>query len=738
MSAGPALLQTIDPNTLETPTTRMRDAQDVQNFVRRLIDNDATRSYKRARLNGLVDGRPPYRASKLREQGRADACNVNWGRARSYLEAGAGSFYDLFSEAPGYFTIFTAYGTPEQQDTWNNIIAEEADNALRSSPVWDYEMQVSIDNMTLHGCGPLMFEDSFKCVPKAFLCGDLKVPEFAKSDTFYWEVGMIQGTYYPVELFNFIRQADHAKRCGWNVEHTRKVIANAMNIRTSEGIQYEWEFYQSELKNNACSYYDETLVCRLAHVFWKEFDGSITHAIVERDNASGLESEFLFLHTGRYKKFSEFIHPIYWDHGNGGYHHSVTGLGVKMYGAMELENRLLCNMADKAFAPKLIFKPTSTEATQRIQLAKIGEYGLLPKGADMVQYPMSGMINDNVEMYQVVKDVNSDVLSSYKQTGAPQTSGNPPTKFQKMYEASMMSALSKPQLSRYYKQLDLLYTEIYRRLSNLNSTCSIAQDFQAACIKRGVPKEAIVRIKKVQATRVVGQGSAFMRKVAIDSIYSVASQLPEEGRVNLTRDKIAAEAGQAAVSRYFPVKQRPMPTDQEVDAQTQVAVMKLGMATKISSSQNPVTYAAAFIGAASQAIASLQQGGNPHDVLRFLQLAGPAIAAHLRRIENDPTRKAIHQELERHLKLIAKSSDDLKKALAQAAQQQKTQAQKTGQVMNDAQLKTIKTMTDIKLKTDKQQAQMQQRAERHRFDMALADAETAHDLTLNRINALSE
>ena len=124
-------LETLDTATLNAPSTRMRDAVAVQSYCRRLIDNDAKRSYKRARLNGLIDGQPPYRASKLREQGRGDACNTNWGRARSYMESGSGQFYDLFSDAPGYLTIRTASGTPEQKEIWSNVISEEADRASK-------------------------------------------------------------------------------------------------------------------------------------------------------------------------------------------------------------------------------------------------------------------------------------------------------------------------------------------------------------------------------------------------------------------------------------------------------------------------------------------------------------------------------------------------------------------------------------------------------------------------------
>ena len=737
-------LDTLDVATLKAPETRMRDAFAVQSFARRLIDSDAKRSYKRARLNGLIDGQPPYKASKLREQGRADACNTNWGRARSYMESGSGQFYDLFSDAPGYLTIRTAYGTPEQKETWSNVMSEEADRALKYNPVWDYEMSLSLDNMVLHGCGPLMFEDAYRCLPKAFLCGDLKVPEFTKSDTYYWESGMVQATYYPVELYEFIKDEKYAKSVGWDVEYTRKVIANAIGIKSQSGIMYEWEFYEAELKNNALSYCDEAKICRLAHVFWQEFDGRITHAIVERDSASGLECKFLYINVGRYAKFSNIIHPMYFDHGNGGYHHSVTGLGVKMFGAMEYENRLICNLGDKAFSPKMLFKPTTADATQKLQLARFGEYGVLPRGTEAIQTPVQGVMTESLEMYNLVQGLNQDVLGNYKQVVVPAT-GNPATKYEKMMEAALQSALSKTQHNRFYAQLDQLYQEIYRRLSRTNSACPIAKDFQDKCKERGVPKEALQKTEVVQATRVVGQGNGFMRKQAIDSLLPMAGAMPEDGRANLIRDKIAAEAGQTAVTRYYTQKQVQMPTDQEVDARLQVTQMNTGQPTTISSSQNPVIFATIFAQAAMQSLQSLSKGGDPHEVMRFLQLVGPAIAAHLKRFEQDPTRKQVHEQLTEQLKQISQGADQLKQALMKQAQEQKAQAQKQNQTMTDAQLKAAKLQSDIKLKQVKTQAALKQSQEKHQLKMAqgvqdlhLKDATTAAEIHRNRIKSIAD
>lgn len=739
----------------EVPKSRMTNPSSVQDYARKLIQNDEKRAWKRARVNGLVDGNPPYKASKLREAGRAEACNVNWNVARSYMESAVGAFYDLFSEAPGYLTVLTDYGSPEQKEQWSSIISEEADRIFRMDTVWDYNMQVSQWDMVLHGCGPFMFEDAHQVLPKAFLCGDLKVPEFSKSDTFYWDACMIQSVYYPPQLYEFIQNEEAAAAVGWNVAYTKNVIANAMGLQQQQGVMYDWEFYQQELKNNSLQYMaDDNKVCRLCHVFWKEFDGRITHAIVEQNttttttlgkSAQGKDEadiQFLYKNVGRYAGFRNAIHPMYFDHGNGGYHHSVTGLGVKMFSSMEYQNRLLCNLADKAFAPKIIFNPTSTETSQKFQLVHMGDWAVMPGGFQLNQTGVAGLMNDGLAMYNTVDRLQQSNLSSYRQQVPTEKQGNPVTKYEKQLEAAQQSALNKTQFNRYYEQLDMLYEEIYRRLSNLNSSDSRAKEFQNRCYKRGVPKEALGRVAKIQATRVVGQGSAFMRKQAIDSLFVIAGSLPEDGRNNLIADKIAAEAGQSAVSRYFPRKQNPLPSDQEAEALQWVGLMRVGTPPVITSTQNPIIYARTFLNAATQALASIPQGGDPVEVLKFIELAGPAIAAHLQRIAADPTRQETYKLLEKQWKQLIAVTDQLRKGIAKMQEMQAQQQQKTQQALSDQQLATVKTQADIALKTEKTRAQLTQSQQKHQLkmaqqiqDMKLNDARTAADIT--RDNALA-
>lgn len=736
----------------KVPETRMKSAQNVIDFALRLRENDEKRAWKRSRADGLVGGNPPYRQSKLREAGRAEACNVNWGTARMYLESGSGAFYDLFSEAPGFVSIEQTHGmNAEDRIRYSRVMSKKADEIISQDASWDFEMQQSQDQMVLHGRGPLIFEDSMQVFPRSVHDGDLKVPERTKADTKYWEVCTVELDYFPPELYAFIENEEAAEMAGWDVEFTKEVISNAMDIRQPDNRLYDWEFYQQELKNNSLSYYDDSKVCHIIHSFWKEFDGRITHAITERENTTTTNAKYLFIRVGKAENFRQCVHPMYMDRGNGGFHHSVTGLGVKLYGPMEYENRLMCNLMDKAFAPKILFRPTSSEAKQKMEMAHMGDYGVLPAGWEAQQVPIQGFLTDGLAMWRASSDLMRSNLSNYRQQVPTKESGNPATAREVTLKASEQSSLSKPTYSRYYKQLDLLYAEIVRRLCNLNSTDERAKRFQRECEEEGVPRECFGRVKMVFAVRVIGQGNPYMRQQAVSSVGQIVQRLPEEGQQNWLNDYIAATAGQAAVDRYNPqAQQQKLPSDQHYQALEGVAMMKVGVPPIVTSSQNPVIFAGTFLKAGMQAIQSLQQGGDPGEVYSFLRICGPAIAAQIKRFINDPLRAEIGKLMLEQWKKLASVTDQLSQQLQKMQQYRQQQQQKAQQTISDGRIKAMKVQGDLQLKKQKQDAQLQMQAEKHRQNlqsqalstrqnMVLADARTASDLhRANRVAAFKE
>jgi len=729
------------------PETRISSAAQAQQMVARAVLADWPRDAKRAKVKGLVDGNPPYRQADLEAAGNADRCNVNWRSTESYLNAALTAFYDIFSESPTYATVIL--DTPNHGDRVDKsrIATEEFDRLQRRESSFDYNMQLSQNDMVLYGSGPMYFPDHVDWRPRAFQHKDLLVPENAKSNTDLWEWCAVRMAYLPHEIYAYIMNEESATQMGWDVEATKQAIMEAHPEYAQGGNYLNWEWVQQQVKNNSYLWAAQSNKVFVSHVYFREFptegavEGKISHVIVVenygQEKSETGDEDFLFQKIGQFDNWNEVMHPMYYDHGGGGQHHSVTGMGVKMFAAMEYQNRLLCNLADKSFAPKIMFKASTAESEQTLSIANMGEFGLIPSGFDAVQMPVNPLMQDGLLFNRTLTSMLASNLSQYRQD-LEQESGNPITATEAQIRSSQQASLGKTQLNRYYEQLDFMYAEKFKRATNPNLSEKLpggkeAMEFQERCRKRGVTIEDLQKVESVKATRIVGQGSQFLRQQSLEFILGLVQSLPEDGRTHLMQDVIAARAGQSSVARYYPnPASMQKPGEQEERASNQICDMKNGIPAQVNSTQNAVIFCQAYLTAASSALQSIQQGGNPMEVLSFLELCGQAIAAQLQRISNDPTRKLVVRVLGDQFHKIAGLTDQLKQHLqqqAKAKQQQQAQLEQDQQQQNgQLQLQAAKTKADIGMKGAKAQQQMKINQEKHDQQLSIHDATAAAEI----------
>lgn len=745
------------------PESRISSVEGCRNLTLQWVHNDNQgRSKKRALVDGLVQGNPPKLRSKLISEGRGDAFNVNWRTAESYEEQAKGAFYDLFREAETFTTILLEGRNTETATEWSGVVNEEFQYLQEKDESWDGTMQNSIRETVRFGAGPMLFADELDWHLKNVPFRYLQLPEDASSMTTEWECAAVLCDYRPHQLYDYIRNPEAAKYEGyWDVEATRQAIINAAPI--SEGTPnavVSWEWIQQQLKQDSYSFSARSKVIQAVHFFAREFplkgeaSSKISHVIfVLSPGAQGFAKptpngaeRFLYKKLRCYEKWRQCIHPMYYAQGEGGAHYGVTGQGVKMYGPLKAQNALLNNACDKAFSPKIMFRPTSASGKQKALPARMGDYQILPDNWEMQQVSIGSMIEDQVVMNREINGLLSANLSSYRQNLEEPKSGNPLTATAERIRATNQARLGKTQLVRYYEQLDWLYEERYRRACNPKLTESDhggkeALEFQRKCKERGVPLAELLRYCSVKATRVTGQGSPYLRQEALTAtMATVGGRLPEDGLENLTRDLIAAQHGQYLVQRYFPRNQTSRNLqDQMVMAALQVASMKDGIPPVISPSQNPMLFAQTFLQAGAQALASLQQVP-PEGLLEagmnaigFLDLAGPAIAAHLSRLGQDPVRQPAVKLLTEQFKQLSQATDQLRAKVQQAIQTQQEEKMKLANARAEqnskATLDREKAAAQAQLKRDKFQVDSTLKTARTRQDMALADATTAAELT---------
>jgi hypothetical protein len=542
------------------------------------------------------------------------------------------------------------------------------------------------------------------------------------------------------DLFEKIQDEEAARASGWNVDYVRQRIRAAMPEPYRSGVQYDWEFFQRQLRSNDITFSARSEVVLMCHIFYKEFDGQISHVIIdERDS-----QDFMYKKLRRFSRWEQVIHPMYYDRGDGE-HHGVKGLGIKMLQAMELKNRLRCSMVDSAFArTQILFRPLNPNALSKTSVVQQGPYAILPPDYEVIQQNIAGVLDAPMAVNADLENVLQGNLSQYRQSlNKPQ--GNPRTATEVQAIVAQQSAIGKTQLSRYYNQLDSFFEERYNRASNPNlnpitKSDKDAIEFQRRCKERGVPVQAMMDIDYVEATRTVGQGSQFAKQQLLGTLLSLSGSLPEGGKINLLKDYIAAQVGQQMVDRYLPTQmQSARVQDQAALAVLEHSSLHQGNMPIVTDTQNHIIHIDTHLAAANEAAASLQQGGNPQEIVLFLQGIGQHVQQHLQRLSTDPSRRPQVDAYAQQLQMLSQTIEQLGQ-LIQEQSQAMAQQQQAMAIQQGVDPKTAVLNAEVQAKIARQNAEVMANIQRQNTkamaDLSRRNAKTTADI--QRANATAE
>jgi hypothetical protein len=742
------------------PESRLNDPVSTHAIVQQLIRANRKRSATDSEVAGLMDGNPPYLSSELRKNAQSWRCNTNWRIGEAFLNVGLTSYWDVVTEAENYAQVRTAHGNADQREEWSGIITEEFDklnrkNCQTADQSLNYMFRLSHHDMVLYRCGPVIFDDSLNFRARAIKQHMLLVPDETPSCVNEWTMAVIRVDETADRLYSFIRFPKIAEKIGYDVKSVRKALINAVHqSHWPRNHRYDWQWYEQRLRNNDLFEATVSATIPLAHVYWREFpkegehEGRISHAIVLED---AQEAEFLFRRVGRYANWHEAVHPFYYDTGDGT-HHSVKGLGIKAYGALETYNRMQCHAVDSAiFDSASHWQAADSSSLNNSAVVTMGPFLIHPPGLTLLPFAPSGKLDGLIAIKEDTRNTLTANLAQYRQDSQRKRYGNePPTARQVTYEAQNEQTISRSGITWYLEQLDDFYSERFRRAANPNlvDTNPGGRDalaFQEACVKRKVPKVALAHIESVRATRTVGYGSADARLQSMFRLLNMAGMYDEQGRRRILEDITTAEVGRTQMRRYLPQEgEPPQLTAHHSQAQDKVVGMKNGVMPLVTPDQNPVVFAGSYLQAAAQAAGSLQQGADLMVVFSFLSVAGPAIRAQLDRFAQDPSRKEVYEALNEQWEALAKLHDKLEQQV-QKQQQERQKAMQNGQAqmneqMMDFQLRQRELQGKQAISVEKargnaelrrftalQKQQMEREA--HVQNLALEDAETASTIT---------
>ncbi len=725
------------------PETRLQGAFETAEIVEQLIDADSKRNYTDAKIKGMIDGNPPYDQAALDENNQSWRCNVNWRIGEAFLNIALSIYWNLTAEGPTKATCLTRWGRDSDQNAdWSGIITEEFERLNIEDSTLTNMFRDSQHDMVLYRMGPVMWMDAFDFRAKPIKCSNFLTLDKTKSHIDDWKLVVIRTPYTSDELYACVANEKAATAYGWNVPLAKKVLMEAFPFQSYKRRKDDWAFFQQRIRNNDLHVSMEAESIPVAHVLVKEFakdgevEGRISHMMIVEGQT---KDEYLYKRVGRYENWRQAICPFYYDTGDGE-HHSVKGMGVKAFGALDRINRLMGHEVDLAFIGSALNFQFQTEADKEaMQMMQMGVVNFWPRGINLLTTGNTGQLiaAPGIVRNNLLNTVTSN-LSQYRQ-GLEQEKGNPITAREVNYRAENQNFVSKSSLEYYFEQSDDFYAERFRRAANPNLSEQVyggrqAIAFQERCFKRGVPKEALQRCY-VTATRTVGYGSPDARMQAMMRLLNRYPLYNETGKARILEDITAADVGHSIMRRYIPENEAdPHAEFQRSQAQDKVGLIKQGILPVVTPDQNPVIFADTYIMAAAQAQESLQQGANPAEIVAFVDLAGESATYQLQRFANDPMRKQAYDELNKRLQQIAKMNDQLKQQLQQQQEQQGQQQQKTQQAMSDEQIDQFKAQRGEARKDSKAEVDKRTKAQKTAHGMRLKEIETQQRLAINDVS----
>jgi len=741
-------LENVDPITLEVPSRRVKSGDQAQGIAKRLDELDDEASDRRAAVDGMFDGNPPYQSSKLRINQQSYRANFNPREAEAMLDQKHIPYYDLLSETPELVDVDLKAGDPYQKDRWSRTVAEHFSDMVREWPEWEQHMQLSQLQMLRHGIGPIIFEDKKSWKFKALKRSQVLFPPMTPVADGKWSVIAIRAEYPLHELMEKVSNESVAATLGWNVANVKRAIATA-TPRTSEddAISGPTERSQTEIRENY--FLSDSTVTKTVSVFivyWREFDGKISWTIVlksfnadenKENNEDKIDRTSLFFSPSEFENWEEVLQVFSLGVGDGTIN-GIFGLGKKIFPHITVNTRLLCQLVDNAFISSTILVQRNADADlEGANLIQAGPMSILPSGYSI----QTGQIFSDPTRGLEVKTHLSNILVSNtgsNQNTRPSTPSNKRdvrTATEIEAEDAKLTRIGKNEINRYYSQLDRIYRQMFNRA--LTSTEDDAKEFRQLCILDGVPKEifskAGIKVFKVRAMRAVGSGSFLQRRHIYRELLGNQGLFGERGRYNIKEDYVASLVGQSKVARYLEARD----VSDEITADHSFAVlensaMKQGAPALVVSTQWHVPHMQVHLKAATDGINSIQGNWDNVELLaevsNFLMIVGPHMAKHLEFIASDPTREQEYRVLVQQFNQVAQLSDEV---LNQYSQKLKAEPAPdgSGQEGEQGEGKQVdQARQALSQEAERHAQQIRHREEDHQQKLRIAEEEKAQEI----------
>ena len=752
----------------------------------KLDDSETAEAFRRNRIRGQIDGKPPWNPALLEEKGLGYVTNVNFLELRAALDDRAFRRFSSYHEVPTLIRVRQnfKYDQARPELPYASVIEEEFTRLLREDWEGFYPMlDLCGRESDAYGFGLALFPDEWDWRPKAYPRSKFKFDPGAGLTPDEVSVFCLDDSMRAGDLFRAIRDEERAKDAGWHVARVRDLLVrmywkDERPAENQSGLQGNlWETLEQEYRNNTAFFqareFDDV---QLVHLLYKEVDtGKVTHKIFPRMVPAGESADgFLFEAHDRYDSMAKALWLLPYSYGDG-YLKSCRGIASYLEQHCDMSNRFLGRAFDAGMtAATLLVQPSGAASRDKLSVVRSGIITMVSDGLDPIQQNFQPKIGDLLTLRRVSSDLVQNNTRETKDYAEDPAANQQPVSAAEVQDKAARAARGESQQTVFYsKHLQTLYREVFRRLVNPDVILSgldypgldMSLAFVRRCVERGVPLELLLDADKwrIMAVKPIGGGSPQARQMALNNMMQVRGELDERGRREVIRDYMAAQSSYEDLDRYAPLKSRDeIDSNEHSIAALENAAFGSGMQIPVGSDQVHAVHFRSHAQTILEMLQAVQQQGiESIDVQRgmtYLGAALPNMEGHAQYLQMDPTRKAFVREAVGILKQGAALYEVFKKRLQQLAEEQAKLEQERGEQLQDAERRALTAEQQVELakaamdnqtaalkieslnamRAAKTQEQLRVNAERAAVELRLKEQKAASDIAIAEAKAAAD
>src|SRR5678815_804969 len=535
-------------------------AEKIASIIDNLKTADLRRAPNRTLVNQLFNGNPPWSAQEVRDN--HIQVNVNWGEGSDLLLQGREQLENANLSTDFAFMIRIPDAPKSKTTKWSEECTKKVNKLLKGSLPYLHTNRQKWGSVILHGTGSQMWnEDQWAWRPNFVAIDDLLIP----TDTDLTYDGLnhfaVRRRMNCGQLFRKTFALPPDKRDpGWKMDAVKKVLANYKDQNQNNNT-WNWADQPekaAEIWKQNATYFDSDAVPTIwMWDFYYQEDESkdrkwYKKILLDSDcvpGRSGGQDAIVALYEKDVpfaNSIGEILHTQFIDGNNVPpfMYHSVRGLGMRLFDAVHMLNRLRCQSLQKTFEDLMnLFRAQDPMDRARLDQIYMGlNYGIIPDGLSFVTRDQRYAIDPQLLEMQLsaLKQLIGEGSQQYTQDIDTGTSKER-TAFEVSTLLNQTTKLTGSMLNLAYLQEGFAYQEICRRLTIKDTQDWQAKKLRASLMEAGIPEKWIDASRwEIEPVRVLGSGNAQLEQGQAQALLNVRPMLNPEAQNEVMHDYVYA------------------------------------------------------------------------------------------------------------------------------------------------------------------------------------------------------